>query len=150
MSQRAKKGVICILKLLWSIGEKSPSIFFKLFDAPIQPMLSYGAEVGGGGLLQTPHPIERIHLFALKRFLNTRLRTPNVMIYGETGRYPLFVNIYVKCIKFWLRILKMPPHRLPFRAYRMLLDPHEQNKKTWASSVYYVFAQVWLWWCPGK
>ena len=45
MSQQAKKGVICIFKLLWSVGERSPSIFFKLFDAQIQPMLSYGAEV---------------------------------------------------------------------------------------------------------
>ena len=78
-------------------------------------MLSYGAGVWGVDADTTP--IERIHLFALKRFLNTSLRTPNVMIYGETGRYPLFVNIYVKCIKFWLRILKMSPHRLPLKAY---------------------------------
>ena len=99
-------------------------------------MLSYGA--GVWGLDADTTPIERIHLFALKRFLNTSLRTPNVIIYGETGRYPLFVNIYVKCIKFWLRILKMPPHRLPFKAYRKLLDLHEQNKKTWASSVCYM------------
>ena len=78
MSQRAKKGVICIFKLLWSIGERSPSIFFELFDAEIQPMLNYGAEVGGGLDADTT-PIERIQLFALKRFLNTSLRTPNVM-----------------------------------------------------------------------
>ena len=58
MSQRAKKGVICIFKLLWSIGERSPSIFFELFDAEIQPMLNYGAEVGGGGLMQTPLPMK--------------------------------------------------------------------------------------------
>ena len=94
-------------------------------------------------------PIERVHLFALKRFLNTSLRTPNRMVYGETGRYPLFVNIYVKCIKFWLRILKLPPCRLPFKAYKMLLHPHERNKRTWASSVCYVlykydFDDVWV------
>ena len=33
MSQRAKKGVNCIFKLLRSMGERSPSIFFKVFDA---------------------------------------------------------------------------------------------------------------------
>ena len=90
-SQRANKEVTCIFKLLWSIGEKSTSIFFKQFDSQIQPMLSYGAEVWELDVDITP--IERIHLFALKRFLNTSLRTPNVTIYGETGRYPLFVNI---------------------------------------------------------
>ena len=47
MSQRAKKGVICIFKLLWSLGERSPSIFSKLFDTQIQSMLNYGSEVRG-------------------------------------------------------------------------------------------------------
>ena len=72
MSQRGKKWVICIFKLLWSIRERPPSIFFKLFDAQVQPMLSYGAEVWG--------LIERIHLLALKRLLNISFRTPNIMV----------------------------------------------------------------------
>jgi len=59
-------------------------------------MLSYGSEVWG---LDADHtPIERVHLFALKRVVNRSLRTPKLMVYGETGRYPLFVNIYVICI----------------------------------------------------
>ena len=97
MSQRAKKGVVCIFKLLWSLGKRSPSIFFKLFDTQIQSLLNCGSEVWGLDACHTP--IERVHLFALKRFLNTSLRTPNLMAYGETVQYPLLVNIYVKCIK---------------------------------------------------
>ena len=43
----------------------------------------------------------------------------------------------------------MSPNRLPFKAYRMLLHLHEQNKKTWASSVCYAlykydFGDVWV------
>ena len=34
-TQRAKKGVVGIFKLLWSLGERSPSILFKLFDTQI-------------------------------------------------------------------------------------------------------------------
>ena len=110
-------------------------------------MLNYDSEVLG---LDADHtPIETVHLFALKRFLNTILRTPNLMVHGERGRYPLFVNIYVKCIKFWLRILKMPPCRILFRAYKILLHLHKQNKRTWVSSVCYVlykydFGDVWV------
>ena len=71
------------------------------------------------------------------------------MVYGETGRYPLFVNIYVKYIQFWLRILKMPRCRLPFRAYKILLHLHGQNKRSWAFSVCYAlykydFGDVWV------
>ena len=146
MAQRAKKGGVGIFKLLSSLGERSPSIFFKLFDTQIQPMLNYGAEVWG---LEAHHtPIERIHFFAINIFLNTSIRTPNVMVYGETGRYPLFMSTYVKCVKFWLRILKMSPHRLPYKVYKMLLYLHERNRRTWASSVRYVlsrygFDEVW-------
>ena len=32
ITARAKIGVVNILKLLWSLGGKSPSIFFKVFD----------------------------------------------------------------------------------------------------------------------
>ncbi|XP_070193997.1 uncharacterized protein, partial [Littorina saxatilis] len=147
LALRARKGVIGIFKVLWTLGERSPNIFYKLFDSQIQPMLNYAAEVWG---LDADHsPIEKVHLFALKRFLNTSMKTPNTLVYGETGRHPLFVNTFVKSIRFWLRILKMPSHRLPQKAYKMLLYLHEQNKRTWASSVCYVlykygFDQVWI------
>ena len=93
MAQRAKKGVVGIFKLLWSSGKRFPSIFFKLFDTQIQPVLNYGAEVWE---LEADHTLfERIYLFAIKRFLNTSIRTPNVMVYGENGRCPADIHEYV-------------------------------------------------------
>ena len=133
MAVRAKKAVVCTLKLLWSLGERSPSIFFKLFDAQIQPMLNYGAEVWG--LNADLRIIEKVHLFALKRFLTVSIRTPTDLVYGETGRYPLSVNVKLKCVKYWLRIIKLPCDRLPFKAYKMLLGMLDQNRNSWASSM---------------
>ena len=116
---------------------KMPFICF--FSLSLQSLLHYGSEVW---VLDADHtPVERVHLFALKMFLNASLRTPDLMVYGETGRYPLFVNIYVKCITFWIRILKMPPCRLPFTPYKMLLHLHERNKTTWPSSVCYLLCK---------
>lgn len=146
MATRAKKGLIGIFKMMWSVGEHSPSVFFKLFDCQIQPMLMYGAEVWGP--IADLSVVEKVHRFALKRFLNTSVRTPSIMVYGETGRYPLRINIYVHCIRYWLKILRMSDQRLPFKAYRMLLNLHEQNKNTWASSICFLlysygFGAVW-------
>ena len=146
MAARARAGTVSILRLLWSLGERSPRIFFKLFDAQIQPMLNYGAEVWG--LTVDLSILERVHLFALKRFLNVSVRTPNSLVYGETGRFPLFVNIYVKCVKYWLRLLKMEPNRYPRKAYNMLLYMHEHNRNTWASSICFMlyrygFDEAW-------
>ena len=42
LAYRARKGMLAIMKLLWSIGEHSPEIFFKMFDCQIQPILTYG------------------------------------------------------------------------------------------------------------
>jgi hypothetical protein len=147
MANRARIGTINILKLLWRLGEQSPHVFFKLFDTQIQPMLSYGAEVWGMEADLTV--LERVHLFALKRFLNVSVRTPNTLVYGETGRYPLRININIKCVKYWLKLQEMSTDRYPKKAYNMLLHMQQDNRQTWASSIQYClykfgFQEVWL------
>ena len=117
MSDRARKGVLGILRLLWRLGEQCPKLFFKLFDCQIQPMLTYGSEVWG-------------------------------IVYGESGRYPLYVNTYTGCIKYWLNLVRMPDSRLPSKSYRMLYDLHCKNKNNWVSYVCftlyrYGFGFVW-------
>ncbi len=146
MANRAKKGVVGILKLLWTLGDQSPKLFFKLFDCQIQPMLTYGSEVWG--LIADNRIIERIHLFAIKRLLNVSPRTPNALVYGETGRYPLYISTYTRCIKYWLNILRMQEDRIPLKSYKMLYNMHCNNKNNWASSVCftlyrYGYGHVW-------
>ena len=70
------------------------------------------------------------------------------MIYGETGRCPLSVTVYVKCIRYWLQLQRMPAERSPAKAYKMLLNMHHNNKCTLASRVCYMlyrygFGVVW-------
>ena len=81
MASRAKKGVIGIPKLLWTLAEKSPTLFFRLFDCQIQPMLPYGAEVWG--IMADHCTIKRVHLFAIKRLLNVGTRTPSALVYAK-------------------------------------------------------------------
>ena len=119
MSERARNGALGILRLLWRLGEQCPKLFFKLFDCQIQPMLTYGSEVWG--IMADHSIIERVHLFAIKRFLNVSTRTPSALVYGETGRYPLYVNTYTRCIKYWLNLVRMPDNRLPSKSYKMLM-----------------------------
>ena len=51
--------------------------------------------------------IELEHVLALKKYLNVSSQTPNIIVYSETGRYPLFVLIAVKVVKCWLRVVIM-------------------------------------------
>lgn len=150
LSSRAKHQVINILRLLWKFQSLSPKLFFKLFDCQIQPMLTYGAEVWG--LTANHSAIEKIHLFALKRFLNVSIKTPNALVYAETGRYPLYINTYTKCIRYWLHIVNMSDDRLPKKSYDMLCSIQHRNKDTWVSAVrstLYRFGYGYVWESQG-
>ena len=48
------------------------------------------------------------------------MRTPNELVYGETNRYPLFVNPAVRYIHYWLNLTRMEASKLPNKAYRVL------------------------------
>ena len=117
-----------------------------MFDCQIQPILTYGSEIWG--LMVDQECIERIHLSALKRFMGVSPKASRHLIYGETGRYPLYVNTYTRCVKFWLRLVCMEEHRYPKKAYNMLLSLQNQNYVTWACRVRnvlfkYGFGTVW-------
>ena len=117
VASKARAGVIQLFKTLWKLGDFSTDLFFKLFDAQIRPILLYGSELWG---LYKQVEIESVHLFALKKLLNVSPKTPNDMVYGETGRHPLYVFSYASCIKYWLRLTRMDNTRLPRMAYNML------------------------------
>jgi hypothetical protein len=42
--------------------------------------------------------MEKIHLKFCKRILNARLTTPNYMVYGELGRYPLEIRVNLRMV----------------------------------------------------
>ena len=136
LADRARKGTLAIMKLLWSTGEHSPDIFFKMFDCQIQPILTYGSEIWGQS--DNHESVERVHLSALKKFLGVNSKSPRHLIYGETGRHPLFANTYSRCIKFWLRLTCMDDRMYPRKAYNMLLNLQRQNYSK-------CFIQIWLW-----
>ena len=63
------------------------------------------------------------------------MRTPNDLVYGETNRYPLFVNSAVRCLRYWLNITRMEASKLPNKAYMMVYLSDERGKRNWASDV---------------
>ena len=68
--------------------------------------------------------------------LNVSIRASSGLVYGETGRYPLYIITFVKCIRYWLNLVKMTEHRLPLlKAYRMLYVLQYKNMNNWVSRV---------------
>ena len=146
LALRGKKALIQVMSVLYSVGALSPDVFFKMFNAQIQPILLYGSEIWGFQRFQN---IEKIHLLACKKFLNVNVNTSNCMVYGECGRFPLYINSQIRCLKFWMKIIKMHEQRLPKLAYNMLLNLDNLGYHTWATDIRNLlfsngFGFVWL------
>lgn len=90
LASRAKNALLCILKQLYSLNNHSLKVFLKIFDTQIQPIAFYGAELWG--LDKAATHIEKVHLYALKRFLGVHYKTPNDLVYGEKGRHPMYIE----------------------------------------------------------
>ena len=74
----------------------------KLFDQTVVPILLYACEICG---FENMYLIEKIHLDFHLSILKLKKSTPNVMVYGEFGRYPLEIMIKIRMVKYWCKLL---------------------------------------------
>ena len=86
LSLKVKSAFCRITRLSNNLNNMSYTVLCKIFDAQIQPILIYGSELWG---LDDMSIIERVHISSLKKILNVSLFTPNIMVYGDIGRYEL-------------------------------------------------------------
>ena len=76
-------------------------IQLQLFDSMVFPSLLYGSEVTG---FEKHDILERICIQYYKVVLKVKKTTPNLMFYGELGKFPISVLIKSRMIVFWQRI----------------------------------------------
>lgn len=129
---KAKMKVTLMFKSLWKLGHIPYVVFVKLLYCQIMPCVLYGAEIWG--LKEVPD-IEKEHVFALNKYLNISSQTSNIMVYGETGRYPLFVLTAVKAVIHWLRVVTMSRERYTRKAYNMLVNMDSTGKENWTTCI---------------
>ena len=91
------KGKILDLTKTMVFGSLNTTVFFQLFDAQIKPMLLYASVIWGTSKHRI---IESAHLFACKRLLSLSDKSPNHMVYGETGRYPLYIDRKIASLRY--------------------------------------------------
>ena len=87
-----------------------------LFDKIVKPILLYGCEIWGFGKNDI---IERVHLKFCKLLLRLKVSTPNFMVYEELGRYPLEIDIKVRMISYWCKLIQGKQSKLSTIAYKL-------------------------------
>ena len=98
----------------------------QLFDAFVGSILLYTSEILGFS-----KSIKRVHLKFCKRLLNVRLNTCTAGVYGELGRYPLYISRYNRIIKYWCKVVNSDIKRL----YEQGLRDCENGNVNWVPSV---------------
>lgn len=86
----------------------SIKIIFELFDTLITPIILYNCELWGITIVKE---IEQFHLAFMKRILGVKPSTNTCLVYAELGRYPLYVTIYKRLIKYWLKLTVTEEHK---------------------------------------
>ena len=129
-------------KAMYSLIRKARALLLpidlqiKLFDKMVKPILLYGSEVWGFGNLDI---LERTLLKFLKIILSMKTSTPNFMVYGETGVFPLYIDIQCRVISFWAKLVTSNLLKLSTSLYNVCLSLYrhsDQNQRfKWIKNV---------------
>ena len=127
------KGLRAMNCLLFNTKNYSltPKVMCQLFDAFVGSILSYSSEVWGFGKCKS---IERIHLKFCKTILKVKSSTCSLGVYGDLGRYPLYIQRYVRIIKFWCRMVSSDNILVSY-FYNNMVEACSKGVKNWASNV---------------
>ena len=117
-------------KAMFGLNEKAvnlllpPDIHLDLFEKMISPIFLYGCEVWGYGNVE---PIEVFYRKFIKRILGLNRSTPNCIVYGEVGKYPIVHRIYRRMISFWANISEGKISKLSTTLYRIIYKLHQNG-----------------------
>ena len=103
-----------------------------IFDTCITPILCYGSEIWG---VDVHNSLENVHYKFCRRQLGVGPCTPNVAVLGECGRNKIYIQCYVKFIKYLLKLVSSPANSLLKACYNMQYSLCERGKINWASKV---------------
>ena len=100
---------------------------FELFDRMVVPVILYGCEIWG---YKKRIILERLHLKFCKMVLKLKQSTPNVMVYGEAGRFCLEYYAKKRMINFWSKILLGNNSKLSYSIYNLCKHRHDNGMPT--------------------
>ena len=144
---KAKKRALTIIKIIKLLGRFDFDVFFRLFETQAVSVVMYSAELWGTIKYEQ---VEKIQTFVCKRILGVHKKMPNYIIYGELGRFPLFIETQMRALKYWFKIMMMEEDRLPKLALKRELI-EETKLNNWALNIKKLlseagFAYVWETW----
>ena len=123
IADQARKAMFSVLKKSRKL-QLPVDLQLQLFDSMVIPILLYGSEITG---FENSEILERICIEFYKIILNVKKTTPNVMLYGELGRYPIEILCKSRMVGFRQRIVNGKQDKIAFKLYKVLLSLHQRD-----------------------
>ena len=114
-------------KAMFGLNEKAanlllpPDIHIDLFEKMIVPIFLYGSEVWGYGNVE---PLEIFYRAFIKRVLGLKRNTPNSIVYGEVGKYPVVHQVHLRMLSFWIKVSEGKQTKLSSIIYKLIYKLH--------------------------
>ena len=121
--ERATRAMFSLLKKSKKNGLPI-DLTIELFDSMVAPVLLYGCEIWGHEKIDC---MERLQLKFYKFLLKLRQTTPSLMVYGETGKFPLDLTIKSRLLTFWFNLAYKDTGKLSSLSYKFLYKLYTQN-----------------------
>ena len=145
---KACRALASLRNVLNKVPELSVKVKMKMFDTLISPILMYGSEVWGAYMFKYQNDVtglqnmlknlnckmEKLHTKFCKFILQLPRKSCNYGVRYELGRYPLFISVILRSVKYFLNVLNRSPQSLVHIAVRL----HMFNNKSWYSFIKYV------------
>ena len=90
-------------------------------------VLLYGCEIWGHEKLDL---IDKLHLKALKYMLHLNRSTLTAQVYGESGIFPISLDIKARIVGFWADLVNPTKPKLASKIYNVLYDLHCRGEYT--------------------
>ena len=154
LTRRGQKAFFKLKNIFNNIPCSAPNCMH-IFDHTVKPVLLYASEIVGlfnnnknVGVnsnndshfisnLYSWNPLEKLNISMGKYVLGVNKRTTNLAIYGELGRYPLYIDTIISMIKYWVRLCKSTHHDPLLReAYEENLLMYGNNEPCWLRCIH--------------
>ena len=131
---KGQRAWFSILQILHKSKYKNIETYITLFDNIIKPIILYACEIWGitknngniDGLGKSV--IERFHFKICKQIIGVNRKASNIAVLAELGRYPLYIEIQERMIKYLLRFRIIQKDRLLFKAYQEQIKNLDENE----------------------
>lgn len=108
-----------------------PKLLCQLFDVFVGSILGHASEIWE---YTKSKEIERIHLKFCKRIHNVKTNSCSSAVYGELGRFPLYIYRHVRIIKYWCK-LRTRDNIILKTLYTQSIIDCNNDYKNWVSNV---------------